>query len=117
MSFFELLDGLLSELYVPYFEGQPEFSGDAPDKFITYSVYDVPKLHGCGREIITAYFLTVNIYTTGPGKAREADSIGGDLTALLTDNGFVRRGGSFGLTDDFPGCYHRILEFEYCRRN
>ena len=89
MSFFDLLDGLLSELDIPYFEGQPEFSGDAPDKFITYSVYDVPKLHGCGREIITAYFLTVNIYTTGAEKAATADSIGSDLTALLTNSGAV----------------------------
>ena len=115
MSFFDLLDGLLSELEIPYYEGQPEFSGDAPDAFISYSVYDVPKLHGCGREIITSYDLTVNIYTTGAGRAQAADSIGNTLINLLTNNGFVRRSGSFGLTDDFPGFYHRIIEFIYSR--
>ena len=114
MSFFDLLEGVLAVLDVPCYEGAPEFERSPPDSFITYSVYDVPKLYGCGTEEVTAYYVTVNIYTSGEDRAHEADNLGSALTALLTENGFVRQSGSFGLSDDFPRYYHRILEFNYC---
>lgn len=115
MSFFDILDEVLSALEIPYYEGQPEFAeGDVPDEFVSYSVYDIPKLYGCGRELATTYYVTVNIYTSGEDKAQTADNISAVLTTLLTEKGFVRRSGSFGLTDDFPSCYHRIVEFGYC---
>ena len=115
MSIFTLLDGLLAELDIDYYEGQPEFSDSTPEEFISYSVYDVPKLDGCGTELVTSYYVTINIYTTGADKAQTADNIGTALTALFTENGFVRQSGSYGLTDDFPGYYHRIIEFNYSR--
>lgn len=115
MSFFDLLNGLLTTLDVPFYEGQPEFSGEPPEAFISYSVYDVPKFFGCGEELYTTYYVTVNIYVTGNDKAQTADNINMALTALLTENGFIRQSGSYGLTDDFPGYYHRTAEFNYSR--
>ena len=46
MSFHDLLNGLLSELDIPYFEGSPELSDSTPEAFIFYNVYDVPALRG-----------------------------------------------------------------------
>lgn len=113
MSFFDLLNGLLSELEVPYYEGQPELGESSPPQFISYSVDDVPKLWGDGELSVTTYGVTVNIYTSGTGKYREAENISRELTALLTENGFIRRPGSFGLSNDFPRYYHRIIDFYY----
>ena len=115
MSFYDLLNGLLSELDIPYFEGSPELSDSTPEAFIFYNVYDVPALRGCGEEFLTTYYVTVNVYTTGENNAQTADNIGTALTTLLTENGFVRQSGSYGLTDDFPEYYHRIIEFNYSR--
>ena len=115
MSFFDLLDGLLTTLDVPFYEGQPEFEGDPPAAFISYSVYDVPKLFGCGKEMVTSYYVTINIYTTGADKATVADNLNTALTTLFTNCGFVRQSGAYGLTNDFPGYYHRTVEFEFCR--
>lgn len=113
MSFFDLLNGFLSVLDVPYYEGMPEFERSPPEAFIAYSVYDVPKLRGCGEEIVTTYYVTVNIYTSGKSRKQSADRIGTALTALLTENGFIRQGGSFGISNDFPRYYHRIIEFNF----
>ena len=115
MSFFNLLDGLLTTLDVPFYEGQPEFENDPPAAFISYNVYDVPKLFGCGKEAATSYFVTINIYTTGTDKATVADNISTALTTLFVDSGFVRQSGAYGLTNDFPGYYHRTVDFEFCR--
>ena len=115
MSFFDLLNGLLTTLDVPFYEGQPEFENDSPETFISYSVYDVPKFFGCGAEMVTSYYVTVNIYTTGTDKATVADNISAALTTLLIDSGFVRQSGAYGLTNDFPGYYHRTVEFSYSR--
>lgn len=113
MSFHDLLNGLLSELNVPFYEGSPELPENSPELFITYSVYDVPKLRGEGVELVTSYSVTVNIYTTGRKKADRATSFGRDLTALFTENDFIRRSGSYGMTNSFPGYYRRIIEFNY----
>ena len=114
MSFFELLNGLLSELDITYYEGAPDFGEEIPPGiFITYSVYDVPSLRGCGEEQTTTYYVTINIYAAGAGRTVSADNAGRELTALFAENGFVRRSGSFGLTNDFPGYYHRIIDFYY----
>lgn len=118
MSFFDLLNGLLTTLDVPFYEGQPELTDeDPPEVFLSYSVYYVPKLHGCGTELVTTYYVTVNIYTSGKDKQTTADNVSTALSALLTENGFVRRSGSFGLSNDFPKYYHRIVEFMYCYEN
>ncbi len=116
MNFFNLLEGLLTTLDVPYYEGQPEFGEEgSPEAFISYNVYDVPKLFGVGQELYTTYYTTLNIYTTGEDKARTADNISTALTALLTENGFIRQSGAYGLTNDFPEYYHRTIEFNYSR--
>lgn len=115
MSIFELIDGLLTTLDVPFYEGQPEFEAEPPPAFISYNVYDVPAFFGCGKELATTYYVTINIYTSGADKAAAADNLGAALTILLTDSGFIRRSGNYGLTDDFPQYYHRTVEFEFCR--
>ena len=123
MSFFDLLDGLLTTLDVPFFEGQPEFERSPPETFITYNVYDVPKLYGCGRELYTTYYVTINIYTCGERNGADncvhagivACNLGEAVITLFTENGFVRQSGSFGLSNDFPDYYHRILDFAYSR--
>ena len=113
MSFFELLDGLLTELDVPFYEGQPEFERSPPEKFITYDVYEVPHLFGDGIEQTTNYHVTLNVFATGSDRARTAVNLCTALTNLLTENGFLRQGGSFTLTDDFPRYYRKIIEFNY----
>lgn len=113
MSFFERLEGLLSDLSVPFYEGMPEFERSPPEAFIAYTVYDVPKLRGCGKEMVTTYYLTANVYTSGKNKKRRADELGAALTKLLVKNGFIRSAGSFGISNDFPRYYHRIIEFNY----
>lgn len=113
MNVFELIDSLLDRLEMPYYEGQPEFERSPPEAFISYNVYDVPSLRGDGRERTTAFFLTLNIYTTGQNRKTRAVDADKALTALFTENGFTRRGGSFGLTDDFPRYYHRVIEFNF----
>lgn len=114
MCFFNILNNLLTELKIPFYEDAPDFGQEsAPQAFIYYHAHDVPKLHGCGKEQVTTYYVTVNIYTTGQNRKARAVSIGNDLTALFVKNGFVRMSGSFGLTDDFPKYYRRIIEFNY----
>lgn len=115
MSIFELIDGLLTTLDVPYYEGQPEFEAEPPSAFISYNVYDVPAFFGCGKELATTYYVTINIYTSGADKATVADNLSTALTALFTENGFIRQSGNYGLSDDFPKYYHRIIEFNYSR--
>ena len=113
MSFFELLDGLLTELQVPFYEGQPEFERDPPEAFITYDVEDVPHQRGDGQELTTAYHVTFSIYTSGKYKRQNAAEVEQVLTALLLDNGFIRQSGSFGLSNTFMRYYRRIIEFNY----
>ena len=53
MSFLNLLNGLLTELNVPFYEGAPDFGQDpAPQAFIYYSAHDVPKLRRNGHDIL-----------------------------------------------------------------
>ena len=113
MSFFELLDGILTELDIPFFEGQPEFSDDVPAAFLTYSVYEVPNLFGDGTEKTTVYHVTLNCFAAGIDRATVVDNMTAALTTLLIDNGFLRQGGSYTMTDDFPGYYRKIVEFSY----
>ena len=115
MSIFELIDGLLTTLDVPFYEGQPEFETEPPPAFISYNVYDVPGFWGCGEELYTTYYLTLNIYTTGTDKATVADNISVALTALLTENGFIRQTGNYGLSYAYPKYYIRIIDFSYSR--
>lgn len=113
MSFFELLDGLLTELDLPHYEGSPEFEDDMPDEFITYSVYNNPAHWGCGREIVTRYTVTFSIYTSGRDKAAAAENISTALDTILTENGFSRIGGNYGYTDDFPNHYRKTADYCY----
>lgn len=113
MSFFALLDGILTEPDIPFYEGSPEFSDEVPAAFLTYSVYEVPNLFGDGREKTTVYHVTLNVFATGADRATVVDNMTTALTALLTDSGFLRQGGSYTMTDDFPGYYRKIVEFSY----
>lgn len=110
-NFFETLEALLATLSVPFYEGAPETGQEELPEFIFYSVYDVPSLHGCGKEVMTTFNVTFNIYTSGQNKKQRSAEINAELEKLLTESGFVRRSGSFGLSNDFPRYYHRITEF------
>lgn len=110
---FDLIGGLLTELDIPFYENQPEFKGNSPEQFITYSLYDIPQFYGAGVEMVTRYHITFNIYTTGTNYKQNADDISINLTALLLDNGFVRQGGSCAVSNDFPKYYHKAAEFIY----
>ena len=110
-NFFETLEALLAKLSVPFYEGAPETGQEELPEFIFYSVYDVPSLHGCGKEVMTTFNVTFNIYTSGQNKKRRSAEINAKLEKLLTESGFARRSGSFGLSNDFPRYYHRITEF------
>ena len=111
MSFHDLLNGLLSELEIPYFEGSPEFEGEWPELFVTYSVDDGPAHWGCGQEFCTRYNVTFSIYSTGENMAQNAEDTGTALDTILTGNGFTRISGSFGFGSDFPDYYRRIVEY------
>lgn len=113
MSFFDLLNALLTTLDIPYYEGQPEFEGEWPELFLSYNVYDNPVHWGCGVECGTKYVVTLNIYAKGADRAQTAGNTGIAIDSLLTENGFFRISGSFGLSDDFPQYYHRIVEYCY----
>lgn len=113
MSFFALLDCILTELDIPFYEGSPEFSDEVPASFLTYSVYEVPHLFGDGCERTTTYHVTLNVFATGADRATVVDNMTAALTTLLIDNGFLRQGGSYTMTDDFPGYYRKIVEFSY----
>ena len=113
MSFHELLDGLLTESSVPFYEGSPEFDGTPPEQFVSYHIRDVPHQRGDGQELTTAYHVTFSIYTSGKYKRQNAAEVEQALTALLTDNDFIRQGGSFGLSNTFMRYYRRIIEFNY----
>lgn len=110
---FDLIGGLLTELDIPFYENQPEFSKNPPEQFITYSLYNVPQLYGAGVEMITRYHITFNIYTTGTDYKQNADTISVNLTALLLENDFIRQSGSDSLSNDFPKYYHKAIEFIY----
>lgn len=113
MNFFELLDGLLTELDIPFYEGQPEFERSAPEAFISYDVYEVPNLYGDGAEKTTTYHVTINVFASGADRAETVRNLCTALTILLTENKFIRRGGSYTLSDDFPRYYRKIIEFNY----
>ena len=113
MSVFELIEGYLQELEIPFYEGQPEFARSPPETFLVYDLYDVPGLRGIGVELITRYHITLNVYTTGTKYRQKNDEICMKLTALLTENGFVRESGSYISMNDFPKYYHRAIEFIY----
>lgn len=115
--FSELVEGLLAELDIPFYENQPLLSKNPPQQFITYSFYDIPQFYGAGVEMITRYHITFNIYTTGTNYKQNADTINENLTALLLDNGFVRQSGSDSLSNDFPKYYHKSAEFIYDYEN
>ena len=110
---FEIIDNILSQLNIPFYDRQPQFTKNPPEQFITYSLYEVPVFYGCGKEQITRYHITFSIYTTGTDYKQNADTINSNLTALLLENDFVRQSGSYAVSNDFPKYYRRVIEFIY----
>ena len=113
MSIFELIDGVLKEMDIPFYEGQPEFARSPPKDFIVYDLYDVPFFYGCGEEQITRYYITFNIFTSGNENRQNSDKISENLTSLLLENGFLRTGANYSTTPAFPKYYRKIIEFVY----
>lgn len=111
MTIFDIIDGVLSGLNVPFYDHSPEFAeGEDPALFITYDVYDVPYLFGDGNEGVTSYGITINVFGLSAG---DCDSLYKRVIKAFKDNEFCRKGGTFGRSNDFPGYYRLIGELTY----
>lgn len=109
MDIFDEVDGILTELELPYYHDMPEFAREPPDTFLVYSAYDTPSLRGDGDEIMTRYHFTFNIF----GKNRKyTRQIYETLKPLLKHSGFIRSGTTYTADNDFPK-YYRISAVFY----
>ena len=109
MKIFELIDGALKTLGVPFYSEMPEFAeNEAPELFITYSVYDRPEYYGDGVELFTRYYVTVNVFGI---MAANVDSTYIKLLALLNEYGFIRAGASYSSENDFPKYYRTAVDY------
>lgn len=107
MTIFEILDGALSELDVPFYDHMPEFAeGEEDGLFITYSLYNVPYLFGDGVEKVTRYFITVSFF--GQDYA-QTDALFDSAENVLSAAEFRRAGTRYSKGSSFPG-YYRIDE-------
>lgn len=109
MRIFELIDGTLTLLNVPFYNGMPEFAvNEVPDLFVTYSVYDRPQDYGDGIEQVTRYYVTVSIFGTDQA-AVDSEYI--SLLSLFAEYGFIRIGANYTSDDDFPKYYRNTVDF------
>lgn len=109
MRIFELIDGILALTGVPFYNDMPEFAeNEIPGLFISYSVYDRPGISGDGKETVTKYYVTFNVFGTS---ADTVDSTYTSLLALLSEYGFVRAGASYTSDNDFPKYYRIAVDY------
>ena len=108
---FNIIDGALEKIGVPFYDHMPEFAeGEADELFLSYSIYDRPQLHGDGAEVVTRYFVTVSVFGRNVEKVDETYSL---LLAQLRNSGFLRAGGSYSSNNDFPKYYRYAADFFY----
>lgn len=111
MSIFELIDGTLKTLDIPFYDKQPEFAENAvPPLFIVYEMYDKPQVSGDGMELITQYIITFSVFGTD---INETDTTYENMIEALIDNGFVREGGYYTSNNDYPKYYRHTCDFSY----
>lgn len=104
MTVFETIDGILTQLELPFYQNMPEFAREPPDIFIAYNLHDTPALRGDGHEIATRFFVTFNVF----GKSNATvNNVYMALKSLLENSGFTRSGTLYTSDSDFPK-YFRI---------
>lgn len=104
MTVFEIIDGILTQLELPFYQNMPEFAREPPDIFIAYNLHNIPALRGDGHEIATRFFVTFNIF----GKSNATvNNVYTNLKNLLENSGFTRSGTLYTSDSDFPK-YFRI---------
>lgn len=104
MNIFDIIDGILTDLGVPFYNDMPEFEREPPALFISYSVYDRPAQFGDGDEVTTRYFVTVSIFARSHTSADETYDA---LKTFMKNGGFCRSGTAYISDNSFPK-YHRI---------
>lgn len=109
-EFCEMVDGILTEVGVPFKHGVIEFENRAPPVYIEYNFYDVPKLFGDGFEEETEYFITLDIVADSTSAIDETYE---RLLPLMIENGFCRSGGSYSANSDHPKYYQKSVDFNY----
>ena len=104
MTIFEIIDSILMQLELPFYQNMPEFAREPPDIFITYNLHNIPALRGDGHEIATRFFVTFNVF----GKSNATvNNVYMALKSLLENSGFTRSGTLYTSDSDFPK-YFRI---------
>lgn len=110
MNIFDKIDGILTDLSVPFYNDMPEFEREPPALFISYSVYDRPAQFGDGDETVTKYFVTFSIF----GRARtQTDELYERLKTSMKNGGFIRSGTTYISGNSFPKYYRITIEFNY----
>lgn len=113
MTIFEIIDGILNQIGIPFYHDMPEFARELPDNFmpdnfIVYSAYDTPSLYGDGDEITTRYHFTFSIFGKDRSNVKNAYET---LKPLLKNSGFIRTGTTYTSDDDFPKYYRTSADF------
>lgn len=114
MTIFDIINDNLAGLSVPYWFAMADLTTDTPPLFIVYDLYDNAVQSGDGEETATRYTVTIHIISTD---AENADSLYKRLLAAFRRAGFVRAGGSYSCTDNFPEYYQRSVDFYYIMEN
>lgn len=111
MTIFEKLDNAIAPLDVPWYDHMPEFAeGQEDPEFICYSLYDNARLFGDGSEQVTRYFITLSAFARS---SSASDALRDRAAAALKGAGFIRSGGEYGVSRDFPSYYRRMEEYTY----
>lgn len=111
MSIYEIIDGVLGSLDVPFYDTMPTFAeNNEPPLYIVYSLYDTPDFYGDGEIISKKYIVTVNIIGNN---VQSVDELQGNVSELLQENNFLYAGCNYQIDADFPKQYRRIIDFSY----
>ena len=111
MTIYDRVDDALSGLNIPYYCGIPNLSGEVPESYLVYSIYDTPELFADGEEHAYTYNVTVNIITPAvdvPLRKRVRDA--------MKSAGFIYRQGlpTGGEDEIYPYTEQYSLEFYIC---
>lgn len=111
MNVYERIDNALSGLSLPYYCGVPNLSGERPNAYLVYDVYDVPELFSDGEEHAYTYNVTVKVITPDVNIALRKQ-----VRDAMKSEGFVYRQGFPSGTDDeiYPYAEEYSLEFYKC---
>lgn len=111
MTIFEKIESILATVgiggtAVPYWYSMPIFSGNSPENYIIYDLYDHPCYQGDGNIQRKTYNITVNIF------GGDFEEISRKLETSLIAEGFVYTGGGqIGSEENYPYTLHHYKEF------